>query len=230
MVGDILSARSFPRAPASQGKYPLPSRIESPVLSPIRSSSPLESLIKAPTEMSETQKLVEETFKTNGEDLGVYDSDLAQYHDDQNSAKENLPTLSNSHLPNEQPLLTGIEQEPFPGVMPEEDLEVLSPAEQRKPAFLIIGSKKCGTGALREMLPLHSKIKPPLIREAKYFDRDYLVKSEQWYLSQMPFTHEDELGFEKTPSYFPQRLVPKRVMRFDPHMKMVLVVKNPVTR
>ena len=80
------------------------------------------------------------------------------------------------------------------------------------------------------MLPLHSKIKPPLIREAKYFDRDYNIKSEQWYLSKMPFTQEDEMGFEKTPSYFPQWQVPKRIARFDPNMKLVLVVKNPITR
>ena len=32
---------------------------------------------------------------------------------------------------------------------------------KKMPHFIIIGTKKCGTGALRQMLPYHSKIKPP---------------------------------------------------------------------
>ena len=33
--------------------------------------------------------------------------------------------------------------------------------KRRKPKFIIIGGKKCGTGTLRAFLTMHSKIKPP---------------------------------------------------------------------
>ena len=46
----------------------------------------------------------------------------------------------------------------------------------------------------------------------------------------MPVTAADELGFEKTPSYFPATDVPERIYRVHPDVKLVLGVKEPVDR
>ena len=46
----------------------------------------------------------------------------------------------------------------------------------------------------------------------------------------MPYTSENELTFEKTPGYFRWNETPKRIFDFNPKMKLVLIVRNPVTR
>jgi hypothetical protein len=46
----------------------------------------------------------------------------------------------------------------------------------------------------------------------------------------MPFTTKDQLTIEKSPAYFVSRQVPERVHKLNPHMKLLLVVRNPVVR
>lgn len=46
----------------------------------------------------------------------------------------------------------------------------------------------------------------------------------------MPFTTKDQLTIEKSPAYFVSKQVPKRVYDLNPKMKLILVVRNPITR
>ena len=46
----------------------------------------------------------------------------------------------------------------------------------------------------------------------------------------MPSTSDGELGFEKTPSYFPTTEVPERMFKLHPNVKLILGVKEPVHR
>lgn len=46
----------------------------------------------------------------------------------------------------------------------------------------------------------------------------------------MPFTTENHIVLEKSPSYFVGKLVPERVYNLNPKMKLILVVRNPITR
>ena len=46
----------------------------------------------------------------------------------------------------------------------------------------------------------------------------------------MPSTSDGELGFEKTPSYFPTTEVPERMFKLHPNVKLILGVKEPVDR
>ena len=46
----------------------------------------------------------------------------------------------------------------------------------------------------------------------------------------MPRSHHDQLTVEKTPAYFVSAEVPQRVFDLDPNMKLLLVVRDPVTR
>lgn len=43
-------------------------------------------------------------------------------------------------------------------------------------------------------------------------------------------TKDGQITMEKTPSYFITREVPKRVYNMDPKTKLLLVVRDPVTR
>ncbi|XP_011878242.1 PREDICTED: heparan sulfate glucosamine 3-O-sulfotransferase 6 [Vollenhovia emeryi] len=96
------------------------------------------------------------------------------------------------------------------------------------PTALIIGVKKGGTRALLEFLRLH-----PAIRaagsEVHFFDHHY-VKGFRWYRRRMPPTLVGQITMEKTPSYFVTSEVPKRVKHMDPGMKLIVVVRDPVTR
>lgn len=52
----------------------------------------------------------------------------------------------------------------------------------------------------------------------------------QWYRQHMPPTLEGQLTIEKTPSYFITREAPRRVQLMNPSIKLLLVVRDPVTR
>lgn len=46
----------------------------------------------------------------------------------------------------------------------------------------------------------------------------------------MPATLEGQITMEKTPSYFVTAEVPRRVQLMDPGTKLIVVVRDPVTR
>ena len=46
----------------------------------------------------------------------------------------------------------------------------------------------------------------------------------------MPATHDDELTVEKTPSYFVTKSVASRVHNMSADVRLIVVVRDPVTR
>ena len=66
--------------------------------------------------------------------------------------------------------------------------------------------------------------------ELKYFDREHENRSLDWYKAQFPPAEPDQLLFEKSPSYFPNREVPQRIYDTDPNIKFILIVRDPVNR
>ncbi|GMS87164.1 hypothetical protein PENTCL1PPCAC_9339, partial [Pristionchus entomophagus] len=105
-----------------------------------------------------------------------------------------------------------------------------SPAKRHFPSALVIGVRKGGTRALLDALALHPRIKAAR-REVHYFDDEInFKKGTEWYLQQMPLSTEEMITIEKTPAYFTNRLVPERVHRMNPAMKIILIVREPVIR
>ncbi|XP_008555008.1 heparan sulfate glucosamine 3-O-sulfotransferase 6 [Microplitis demolitor] len=96
------------------------------------------------------------------------------------------------------------------------------------PSALIIGVKKGGTRALLEFLRLHPDIRAAG-SEIHFFDHHY-SKGFHWYRHRMPPTLEGQLTMEKTPSYFVTPEVPRRVQHMNPGTKLIVVVRDPVTR
>ncbi|KOB67062.1 putative Heparan sulfate glucosamine 3-O-sulfotransferase 5, partial [Operophtera brumata] len=101
---------------------------------------------------------------------------------------------------------------------------------RRLPQALIIGVRKCGTRALLEMLYLH-----PMVQKASgevhFFDRDenYSLGLE-WYRSKMPLSFKGQITIEKSPSYFVTPEVPERVRAMNSSVRLLLIVREPVTR
>lgn len=100
--------------------------------------------------------------------------------------------------------------------------------ERRLPGALIIGVKKAGTRALLEFLRLHPDVRATG-PETHFFDRHY-NKGVEWYRLQMPLSLPDQITMEKTPSYFVTREVPARIRAMRPDVRLLVVVRDPVTR
>ncbi|MED6283919.1 hypothetical protein CHARACLAT_013969 [Characodon lateralis] len=105
----------------------------------------------------------------------------------------------------------------------------LNETESKKlPQAIIIGVKKGGTRALLEFLRLHPDIRA-VGAEPHFFDRNY-DKGLEWYRELMPSSSKGQLTMEKTPSYFVTREVPCRIYSMSKDTKLIVVVRNPVTR
>ncbi|XP_078414782.1 heparan sulfate glucosamine 3-O-sulfotransferase 3B1-like [Cetorhinus maximus] len=96
------------------------------------------------------------------------------------------------------------------------------------PQAVIIGVKKGGTRALLEFLRIHPDVRA-VGAEPHFFDRNY-ERGLDWYRNLMPRTLEGQITMEKTPSYFVTKEAPKRIFSMSKDTKLIVVVRNPVTR
>ncbi|XP_038152800.1 heparan sulfate glucosamine 3-O-sulfotransferase 3A1-like [Cyprinodon tularosa] len=104
----------------------------------------------------------------------------------------------------------------------------LGEGSKKLPQALIIGVKKGGTRALLEFLRVHPDIRA-VGAEPHFFDRNY-DNGLEWYRDLMPKTLEGQITMEKTPSYFVTREAPARISAMSRDTKLIVVVRDPVTR
>uniref|UniRef100_A0A3Q3L2E1 Sulfotransferase n=1 Tax=Mastacembelus armatus TaxID=205130 RepID=A0A3Q3L2E1_9TELE len=96
------------------------------------------------------------------------------------------------------------------------------------PNALIVGVKKGGTRAVLEFIRIHPDVRA-LGTEPHFFDRNY-DRGMDWYRGLMPRTLDSQITLEKTPSYFVTREAPRRISSMSHETKLIVVVRNPVTR
>ena len=99
---------------------------------------------------------------------------------------------------------------------------------QNLPACIIIGIQKCGTKALAEFLSIHPNIS--VDSRQTYFFSQYYHRRLEWYQKQMPCSSKYKLTLERTPQYFYFKDVPKRIYDMNKFVKLILIVRDPVTR
>ncbi|XP_069503507.1 heparan sulfate glucosamine 3-O-sulfotransferase 2 [Ambystoma mexicanum] len=99
---------------------------------------------------------------------------------------------------------------------------------KRLPQAIIVGVKKGGTRAVLEFIRVHPDVRA-MGTEPHFFDRNF-DKGLDWYRSLMPRTLDSQITIEKTPSYFVTREAPQRIFSMCRKMKVIVVVRNPVTR
>lgn len=105
----------------------------------------------------------------------------------------------------------------------------LNESETKKlPQAIIIGVKKGGTRALLEFLRLHPDVRA-VGAEPHFFDRNY-HRGLEWYRDLMPKSLDGQLTMEKTPSYYVTKDVPSRIYNMSHDTKLIIVVRDPVTR
>lgn len=96
--------------------------------------------------------------------------------------------------------------------------------------FLGIGVQKAATTWLFQCLKEHPEIRVPELRinkEINFFNRNY-IKGYTWYHRQ--FTFGPWKTGEYSPLYFPDKNVAERVYRYNPEIKLILSLRNPVDR
>lgn len=105
---------------------------------------------------------------------------------------------------------------------------LLDEGSKQLPQAIIIGVKKGGTRALLEFLRVHPDVRA-VGTEPHFFDRSY-DKGFAWYRDLMPRTLDGQITMEKTPSYFVTREAPARISAMSKDTKLIVVVRDPVTR
>lgn len=99
-------------------------------------------------------------------------------------------------------------------------------------SFLIAGTQKGGTKALKYFLRRHPNICMPRA-EVHYFDRDRLFrgKPDYWfYHAHFKGKKEPFIFGEGTPRYMYYPPATKRVFNYNRNMKWIMSLRNPITR
>ena len=103
-----------------------------------------------------------------------------------------------------------------------------------RPTFLIIGTQKGGTVALRKYLARHPNIVPAKKKEIGYFDQDISYRrGDCWYHGQFPLPHRlgrHGVTFEATPEYLYYPKAAQRIFSYDPALKLIVLLREPVGR
>lgn len=101
---------------------------------------------------------------------------------------------------------------------------------RRLPQCIIIGARKCGTRALLEFLNIHPKIQKAAVEMHFFDDDDKYDHGLDWYRRHMPFSFQDQITVEKSPAYFITERVPGRIRAMNESIRLLLLVREPVTR
>jgi hypothetical protein len=106
--------------------------------------------------------------------------------------------------------------------------------EHLKPDFLIIGAQKAGTSSLAKYLSYHPYIIPANFKEVNFFYLDVnFNKGYDWYHDHFPLIDEvgkDVLAFEATPDYIYYPYCAERIYQYNPRIKLIVVLRNPIER
>lgn len=108
-----------------------------------------------------------------------------------------------------------------------------------RPTFLILGAQKSGTTSLHRYLAEHPAVLRASPKEVRYFSRTY-ERGEDWYRAQFPLRTRRVVSRlrvgvwpavgEASPQYLFHPHAPERVHAFDPAMKLIAVLRDPVDR
>jgi len=95
----------------------------------------------------------------------------------------------------------------------------------------IVGAQKSGTTSLHKYLSQHKKITTSRIKELHFFNKDEnYLKGLDYYLSHFPLFASDSCWLDSTPAYLYNELTPQRIYSFMPGAKIIIVLREPVSR
>ena len=106
----------------------------------------------------------------------------------------------------------------------------LGEANYYLPNAIIVGCAKCGTRALLWFLSFHPDVKT-VNTETHFFDTDTIYeKGLSWYGGLFESRRQNQIGIEKTPAYFMDDKVPRRIHNMNSSIKLLFIVCEPVRK
>ena len=99
--------------------------------------------------------------------------------------------------------------------------------------FVLVGAQKSGTTALHYFLSRHPKITMGDQQEIHFFDNDALFVSEPDYEQlhkHYPLLAASTIAGDCTPSYVYHEPAMERIWQYNPKIKLLILLRNPVDR
>src|SRR5438094_10218525 len=99
--------------------------------------------------------------------------------------------------------------------------------------FVLAGAQKSGTTALHYFLSRHSDINMGDLQEIHFFDNDALFASEPDYEQlhkHYPLLPASMIAGDCTPSYIYHEPAVERIWKYNPKIKLLITLRNPVER
>ena len=97
-----------------------------------------------------------------------------------------------------------------------------------KPSFVGIGAQKCASTWLYDILADHPSVALGDDKELDFFS-NYFDRGYQWYEERLA-DDATKLTGEVSPSYFHGVDVPARIFDYDPTMRLILFLRDPIER
>ena len=93
--------------------------------------------------------------------------------------------------------------------------------------IIIGGMPRSGTTFLYHNIQKHPAIYVPYRKELEFFNY-YYDKGYDWYLDHFKDMKPGQVGFDIGPKYFLDAAVVDRIKKFNPDIKVILGIRNPV--
>lgn len=107
-------------------------------------------------------------------------------------------------------------------------------SNKKKVDFIICGTQKGGTSALDAYLREHPQICMAKNKEVHFFDNEEVFKNSKvdyslYHAAFNPLPHHKVVG-EATPIYMYWYDAPRRMYEYNPHLKLIVILRNPIER
>ncbi len=115
------------------------------------------------------------------------------------------------------------------------DPDFLLQGSRPKPDFLLIGGAKCGTTSFAAYLPDHPQVAPWRVKEPNYWSwrKPSTEQYQELFTNVEPLdivAPEQQIAGDYSTSSMLHPMVPRRVAAVLPHIKIVLMLRNPIDR
>jgi hypothetical protein len=99
----------------------------------------------------------------------------------------------------------------------------------KKVNFFVVGAGKTGTTWLHSIIKKHPDIHLSHIKEMDYFSK-YFDYGEDWYHKLFKEESSDKIKGDISPNYMVYESCPKRIFQYNPHAKIIFILRDPVER
>jgi hypothetical protein len=99
--------------------------------------------------------------------------------------------------------------------------------------FLIVGAQKSGTTALDWYLRNHPQVEMANIKEVHFFDNEaHFINEVDYSKYHTAFENRfyNTIKGEATPIYMYWNAAPERIWKYNPNMKLIAILRNPIER